>query len=78
MRKLALVLPLVVLPAPLLMGVGGATNSPAKLPRIYCGGRLATVASNAGTIFGTEGDDVIVAVGSNPHTIRGLGGNDVI
>jgi len=60
------------------MGAGGTAGSPAKLPRIFCGGRLATVASNAGTIFGTEESDVIVAVGSNPHTIRALGGNDIV
>ena len=78
MKRVISFLALVVLPVPLVTGFGGAPSAPAKLPAIFCGGRLATVASNAGTIFGTEADDVIVAVGSNPHTVRALAGNDVV
>ncbi len=43
----------------------------------FCGGRVATIASNDRRIQGTRGPDVIVG-GRGPNVIFGAGGNDVI
>ena len=42
-----------------------------------CGGQVPTIESNASTIVGTTGDDVILA-GPGNNMIRGLAGNDTV
>lgn len=43
-----------------------------------CGGTKATIVSNASTVMGTAGRDVIVATGSSGQRILSGGGNDLI
>jgi Ca2+-binding RTX toxin-like protein len=65
----------VVLFALFAVGLAFATSLEALRP--LCGGRKPTLVSNARTIHGTRGPDVIVG-GRGPNEIFGGGGNDVV
>lgn len=54
-----------------------APASPAEARGPTCGGKHATIVSNAFRIVGTKAPDVIAA-GTRDHLIYGAGGNDVI
>jgi Ca2+-binding RTX toxin-like protein len=54
-----------------------AAIAPAQAAAKSCHGKRATIVSNARTIVGTKGPNVIVA-GAGDNTIYGEGGNDVI
>lgn len=60
---------------------GGGGNPPPPPPppdgTPQCRGQAATIADHAGTIFGTNGDDVIVGSSGN-EVIDARGGNDLI
>ena len=66
-----LLAPLSALAAFFAFGAPGAEGAPT------CGGKAATIVSNAATITGTKAPDVIVA-GPGDNTIHGEGGNDTI
>lgn len=63
--------PLVLLALWVAWGAGEAAAAPT------CAGKRATIVSNAATIVGTKGHDVIVA-GAAANKIYGMGGNDTI
>jgi Ca2+-binding RTX toxin-like protein len=63
-----------------LLLAGCLTVAPASLAEAgghTCGGKRATIVSNAPKIVGTKAPDVIAA-GTRDHLIHGAGGNDVI
>ena len=66
--------------ANLVLGIvlgGGVIASPRTEAAADCFVEQATISDHSGTIYGTDGDDVIVANGGN-NTIYGFGGNDLI
>lgn len=65
------VLLLLLAACPILIWTAGAQAKPS------CGGKRATIVSNAPRIVGTKAHDVIVA-GSGDNAIYGMGGNDTI
>lgn len=52
-------------------------GAPAVQAKPGCGGKRATIVSNAPRIVGTKAHNVIVA-GSRANRIHGMGGNDTI